>query len=155
MGHNILYIFLTVCHSKKNLKATGLNYSLIKNLQFDGKSFPSWKDGNLGNMVSPGQLLSDPNFLSSSHELMAAFPVLIKYQLECLQWYFLFLFFQVMAHFLSSFANEKEHVSTMSATLQSLPCKPRFSQGYENLLFHLPGSKGQINSTGLVSYEAF
>lgn len=44
-----------------------------------------------------------------------------------------------MAHFLFSFANEKEHVSTMNSTLQSLPCKPRFSQGCESSLFRLTG----------------
>lgn len=53
-----------------------------------------------------------------------------------------------MAHFLSFFANEKEYLSTMGSTLQSLPCKPRFPKGCEYSLF-------QTSSTGLVSYEAF
>lgn len=54
---------------------------------------------------------------------------------------FLLLFFFFLRAWLTSFplANEKEHVSTMSSTLQSLPCKPRFSQGYENSVFHLTG----------------
>lgn len=59
--------------------------------------------------------------------------------------YFLsFFFLKGMVHFLPFFANEKEHVSAMSSTLQRLLSKPRFSQGYENSLFHLTGFRTRL-----------